>query len=127
MIGCDLCPEWFHAACVGINLAEIGDIDNFEFVCPNCLAKQDPNPALTTTKQQSSSARDKKPTPPKVPEPAPSQVDDLDLMATEKLLIRKTSHQLKVPQVPQQAVQSEEGEEQPPIVEQFRGLQSLQE
>lgn len=98
MIGCDLCPEWFHAACVGINLAEIGDIDNFEFVCPNCLSKQDSKPPLTSAKQKSASAaRDKQPTSPKASAPAPCQVDDLDLMATEKLFIRKSSHQLKVP------------------------------
>lgn len=34
MIGCDQCDEWFHAACFGINLASIADIQNFPFACP---------------------------------------------------------------------------------------------
>jgi len=39
MIGCDTCDEWFHASCVGINLAEIVDIQNFPFICPKCADK----------------------------------------------------------------------------------------
>lgn len=39
MICCDICDEWFHAACFNLNLLEIVDIENFPFQCPECQAK----------------------------------------------------------------------------------------
>jgi hypothetical protein len=36
MIGCDSCEDWFHASCFSINLAQIEDIANFPFQCPDC-------------------------------------------------------------------------------------------
>lgn len=39
MIACDVCEEWFHAACLNINLTEIADIANFPFTCPACKEK----------------------------------------------------------------------------------------
>mmetsp|Transcript_4874 Transcript_4874/g.5935 ORF Transcript_4874/g.5935 Transcript_4874/m.5935 type:complete len:91 (+) Transcript_4874:1247-1519(+) len=39
MIACDVCEEWFHAHCFGINLAEIVDIVSFPFMCHECKAK----------------------------------------------------------------------------------------
>lgn len=39
MIACDICEEWFHAACFGINLMEIVDIANFPFTCSSCKSK----------------------------------------------------------------------------------------
>ena len=33
MVGCDLCPKWYHCLCVGIHLKNAKDV---EFKCPSC-------------------------------------------------------------------------------------------
>lgn len=39
MIGCDKCEEWYHFECVGLDISQIPDIDNYEFICPECQKK----------------------------------------------------------------------------------------
>lgn len=54
MIGCDKCDEWYHFACVGIDIVscyschliliydqtQIPDIETYEFTCPSCKEKE---------------------------------------------------------------------------------------
>lgn len=41
MIGCDKCEEWYHPHCVALDLAQIPDLDSYEFTCPPCKAAAD--------------------------------------------------------------------------------------
>jgi hypothetical protein len=38
MIGCDKCDEWYHPACVGLDMTLITDIETYDFTCPPCKA-----------------------------------------------------------------------------------------
>jgi hypothetical protein len=40
MIGCDKCDEWYHFACVGIDITQIPDMETYEFTCPSCKEKE---------------------------------------------------------------------------------------
>ena len=39
MIGCDKCDEWYHPACVGLDISTIPDIETYDFTCPPCKAQ----------------------------------------------------------------------------------------
>ncbi|KAL6089388.1 hypothetical protein STEG23_029387 [Scotinomys teguina] len=41
MIECDLCQEWFHCACVGIEEEKAADIDIYP--CPDCEVSHGPS------------------------------------------------------------------------------------
>ncbi|KAL1528118.1 hypothetical protein AB1Y20_009482 [Prymnesium parvum] len=40
MIGCDGCSIWYHCHCIGISPAVAKSLENTEFMCPACSAKQ---------------------------------------------------------------------------------------
>jgi lysine-specific demethylase PHF8 len=40
MIQCDICKDWFHGSCVGVEEHQAGDIDTYH--CPNCQPEHGP-------------------------------------------------------------------------------------
>jgi hypothetical protein len=95
MIGCDSCEDWFHAPCFNINLAEIEDIANFPFSCPDCkkVAEQrdsSSEKSLTKRRQIKEKAKMELVAQKSVPRTDPSPQNeanssDDDLVATESL------------------------------------------
>lgn len=41
MIGCDKCDEWYHPACVGLDITQIPNIEEYDFICPKCKAAEE--------------------------------------------------------------------------------------
>ncbi|XP_067096837.1 histone lysine demethylase PHF8 [Osmerus mordax] len=53
MIECDICQDWFHGSCVGVEEDKAAEIDLYH--CPNCQVSHGPSVSLAVRKRRGSS------------------------------------------------------------------------
>uniref|UniRef100_G3UJ74 Histone lysine demethylase PHF8 n=1 Tax=Loxodonta africana TaxID=9785 RepID=G3UJ74_LOXAF len=56
MIECDMCQDWFHGSCVGVEEEKAADIDLYH--CPNCEVLHGPSVSLVKKRRGSSKGHD---------------------------------------------------------------------